>query len=128
MEFIQTISDTQKRASSHNGHGLFTTVERAQGSVLVRLGGEIVAHEDDFDLLSTTEWNALDNDTILLRRTRTSYYMINHSHAANLTINPLTHDLSAKVAIDAGSELLLNYLENGFPQAYLQTERCAYLR
>lgn len=126
--FRQTIPDTAEGASSFNNRGLFTTIARAAGDVLCRLDGEVVAHDDDYDLLNTTEWNAIDDHRILLRRTPTSYFLINHSPTPNLTIDPHTHELRAKTAIEKDTELLLDYLENGFPQAYLRTDRCAYLR
>ena len=126
--YIQTISDTVEADSAYNNRGLFTTIGRRKGNVLCRLGGEILQHNDDLALLGSAEWNALDDERILLRRERTSYYLINHSTTPNLTIDPATFDLSAKVDIARGDELLLDYLENGFPQTYLNSERCAYLR
>ncbi|KEJ88897.1 SET domain-containing protein-lysine N-methyltransferase [Sulfitobacter donghicola] len=126
--FIQTIPETVKGASAYNGDGLFTRVKRTKGEILCHLDGQIIDHKEDFDLLSTQEWNALDDTLILLRDQPTSYYLINHSKTPNLTIDPKTYALVAKNDIPAGDELLLDYLENGFPQKYLMSDRCAYLR
>lgn len=125
---LETIPDTMIGPSAHNENGLFTRVSRSRGDVLCHLQGEVVKHDNDNALLLATEWNALDDDTILLRRAQTSYYFINHSRLPNLTIDPITHALVAKTDIASGDELLLDYLENGFPQSYLQTESCSYLR
>lgn len=126
--FIQTIPHTVDGCSELNNRGLYTTVARSKGEILCRLGGEVVYHQDDNEFLGSTEWNAIDDYRVLLRRKQTSYFLINHSESPNLTINASTSELRAKCNIAKGEELLLDYLENGFPQAYLQTERCDYLR
>lgn len=127
-DFIQTVPDAVEGPSRHNNRGLFSVVARRKGEVLCRLGGEVVAHGDDLAMLAATEWNALDDDLILRRQAQTNYYLINHSARPNLTIDSATHELRAKADIARGEELLLDYLENGFPQSYLRSERCAYLR
>jgi hypothetical protein len=126
--FLQTIPNTVERPSSLNNRGLFTTVARARGALLCRLDGTVITHGDDLDLLNATEWNALDDDRILLREKRTSYFLINHSPTPNLMIDANTHELRSKTDIPKDYELSLDYLENGFPQAYLASDRCAYLR
>jgi hypothetical protein len=126
--FLRTMPNTAEGPSAFSNRGLFTTIARSRGDVLCRLDGVVIVHGNDFDLLDKTEWNALDDDRILLRRTPTSYYLINHSPAPNLTIDTRTHELRSAHDIPKDTELLLDYLENGFPQAYLTSDRCAYLR
>jgi hypothetical protein len=126
--FIQTIPNTVERKSTRNGNGLFTIVARQKGEVLCKLDGEVIQHNNDQALLTSTEWNAIDDDRILLRRNATSYVMINHGSRPNLTIDVGTFEMRAMRDIAKDEELVLDYLENGFPQAYLNSDRCAYLR
>jgi len=126
--FLQTIPHVEVRKSPIHGVGLFTLKPLANGHVLVRLDGQRVSIVEAPGVLFTLEWNALSQTELLVRGIRTSYGYINHSRTPNLAIDPATQEIRAVREITASEELLLDYLAQPLPEAYLRDPRAEYLK
>lgn len=117
---VDNLPGTVIQPSRIHGNGLFAARDFATDTVLGTLDGQIVdwasfeaaergnaygEHASDLFM----EWNALSDDTLLIRPFRTKYGFINHSRTPNIR---LVHDPLRVVAVRdtaAGEELTLDY-------------------
>lgn len=126
--YLPTIPNAAVRNSPIHGLGLFNTHPLNSGDVLTRLDGQRIVVAYAPGVLFTLEWNALTKTELLVRPIRTSYGYINHSRMPNLAIDDRTQEIRALRRIDAGEELLLDYLDQPLPEAYLNHPNAEYLR
>lgn len=112
--------------SSYHGFGLFSNQTIPKGTVLFKLYGNI----NDIDAIKIKnfhgEWNALKNGKFLIRNERTSYGLMNHSKKPNCYIDEKMNIVTNQ-AVQQNEELLLNYLEEELPEAYLNGWGKTYL-
>lgn len=127
-ETLQTILDVRVADSPIHGTGLFTTRDRRKGEILTVLDGQVVPHRGDLDWLISFEWNAINDDEVLVRPVWTLYGFINHADPGLLSFCLINRTLTLTQDIASGSELTLNYLEHGMPQIYLESPHGSYLR
>jgi hypothetical protein len=113
---VDNIVATEIRKSPIHGYGLFAQRRIARGSLLCTLDGQVVSwasfermcaahpfeHYDPYLLL---EWNALEEDVLLVRPFRTKYSWINHSRSPNVVLRKYPVSLIALRAIESGEEL-----------------------
>ncbi len=131
--YLRTIVCAEIRRSPIHGWGLFATRDIHELEILCLLDGQVV----DWDSYAATqqespygaatgaiftEWNALDQHTLLARALRTSYGYINHSRTPNLALRQAPLVLMARSRIEAGQELTLDYRAEPLRDAYV---RCA---
>lgn len=122
-----------------HGFGLFATKALYAGTILGTLDGQVMDW-DEYDQLREAinlpdevrknifmEWNALAEDTLLVRPLRTKYSFINHSRTPNLTLkrNPLR--IIALRDIQEGEEFTLDYRDEPLRKEYLDGHGNTYL-
>ena len=73
------------------------------------------------------EWNALSQDTLLVRAFRTKYSYINHSKTPNVAIkyNPIRIEVIQD--IKNNEEILIDYSKEPLKQNYLQDQEKQFL-
>ncbi len=125
---LDTIPGTDVRPSPIHGRGLFARTRIPAGRVLVRLDGQRLAIDDAPGALEALEWNAVSTSELLVRPIRTSYGFVNHSRTPNVRIDPASFDMIAMQEIAPDAELLINYLDQPLPDAYLRLPAAEYLR
>ncbi len=126
--YLATIPHAEVRKSPIHGLGLFATRALNTGDVLTRLDGQRISIIDAPGVLFTLEWNALTHTDLLVRGIRTSYGYINHSRTPSLAIDDRSQEIRALRRIEADEELLLDYLAQPLPEAYLRSPAAEYLK
>lgn len=136
---IDNITHTEIKPSTVHGFGLFATEPITEGTILGVLDGQVI-NWDEYDRISAAlslpsqakenifmEWNALAEDTLLVRPLRTKYSFINHSRTPNTVLrrNPLR--VVALRDLEAGEELLLDYRCEPLRKEYLEGHGKTYL-
>lgn len=120
------------RSDTH-GHGLFARYDVPKGAVVGTMDDGQVIGWDDFDALVARhsdglgassdllmEWNALSEDTLLVRPFRTKYSFVNHSRTPNVRIARHPLRLVALRDIAEGEEFLLDYRKGPLRREYLE--------
>jgi hypothetical protein len=125
---LETSPRARVGPSPIHGRGLFAEAPIGQGAVLVALDGQRVSLADAPGVLFALEWNALSRTALLVREIRTSYGFINHSRAPSVRIDADRMVLVAACAGAPGAELLLDYLDQPLPAAYLAHPSAEFLR
>jgi hypothetical protein len=138
---IDNICCSEIRPSSIHGLGLFATTSIPAGTILGVLDGQVMSW-DDYDRIVDShaadvpedarsyffmEWNALSEDTLLVRPFRTKYSYINHSRTPNLRL--ARHPLRVVTLRDVneGEELLLDYRDEPLRKEYLDGHGRSFL-
>lgn len=128
LGYLRTIAQATPSPSPIHGTGLFANADLAPGTVLTKLDGQRVTTSEAPGVLFALEWNAVSKSELLVRAIRTSYGFINHSRTPNLRIDGGTMTLKVLTPVASGEELLLDYLEQPLPDAYLSNANADYLR
>lgn len=113
--------------SSVHGKGLFAQDKLQKGFTLGYLDGQVV----DWSLVKQyspkMEWNALTQDTLLIRPFRTCYGFINHSRKPNAEIRYNPMRVVVLKQINIGDEILLDYRKEPLPKEYIDMKGHLYL-
>jgi len=129
---LDNISGTSIQKSSLHGFGLFATEQIKRETILCVLDGQIVSWDSYIKISSEKpfgkfngdlfmEWNALDEETLLIRPYRTKYSFINHSRNPNTVLQRFPLALLALENLQIGEELTLDYRKEPLSQHYLQS-------
>lgn len=116
------------KESSIHGYGLFAKEAIPAGITLCILTGQLVPYS--FYLRQETqwlEWNAIENEQLIVRCFRTKYSFINHSRTPNCSVVRHPHSVITLTAINSGEELTLDYRNEPLPQSYLNGHGSTYL-
>ena len=117
---IDNIPFTKLDKSNIHGFGLFAKKDFKIGEILCILDGQIM-NWDFYDELRKKidlkeyqnyifmEWNALSQDTLLVRAFRTKYSYINHSKTPNIAIKYDPIRIEVVQAIRNNEEILIDY-------------------
>lgn len=126
-EVIDNLKFTHIAKSQIHGNGLFASDNIVACTVLGELDGQIVPWELYCKYAMAMEWNALAEETLLVRPYRTKYSFINHSRKPNLILanNPLRVVVLADVK--SGEELTLDYRSEPLPPEYIKYKGVFYL-
>jgi SET domain-containing protein len=124
---IDNIKDTEIRKSNIHGWGLYSLTNIAINTVLCELDGQIVPYSTYSENEKTLEWNALENDMLMVRPYRTKYSFINHSRTPNAKIAYKPIRVICIKSIDKGEEITIDYRMEALPEKYLQEHGKTYL-
>jgi SET domain-containing protein len=139
---IDNIPYGEIRTSPTHGYGLFSKKKIYKDEIICILDGQVIQwdrYESIKDALSNlisnkeaesflfTEWNALDEKTLLARTIRTKYSFINHSRDANLVIKYNPVRVVSRVDIEKGTEMLLDYRKEPLRKEYIEGHGRSYL-
>lgn len=129
------------KPSKIHGYGLFAKNDIDAGDILCFLDGQVVpwnkyveiqdnispAVEDPFSQYLFMEWNALDEETLLVRTLRTKYSYINHSRFPNTKIYKHPLRIIATENINTDNEILLDYRDEPLNPEYIKNHGSTYL-
>lgn len=135
---IDNILFTEISKSNIHGFGLFAKKDFKIGEIICILDGQTMDW-DFYDELCRKidlkeyqnyifmEWNALSQDTLLVRAFRTKYSYINHSKTPNVAIkyNPIRIEVIQD--IKNNEEILIDYSKEPLKQNYLQDQEKQFL-
>lgn len=135
---IDNLRNTKIGASITHGNGLFATSEMEEGFCLGTLDGQLVSwslYEQMSEEMSSErfheaffmEWNAIEQDTLLVRPFRSKYSFINHSRNPNLFLMQEPLRVVTLRPIAQGEELFLDYRKEALNDDYLQGHGKTYL-
>jgi len=113
--------------SAFNGFGLFSHNKITKGQKIFSLYGEITNKEHLNSKNFFGEWNALSDNSFVVRKDRTSYGFINHSRKPNCEINVKTMEVIAIRNIEKNEEILLDYRKEPLPKEYINGFGKTYL-
>jgi SET domain-containing protein len=127
--------------SKIDGFGLFANVDIDKEDILCIFDGQIMSwakyHEIQENLSSQIkspyeqyifmEWNALDEETLLVRSFRTKYSYINHARKPNVKIEQYPLRLIAIEDIGKDTEITLDYREEPLNYEYIKNHGSTYL-
>ena len=135
---IDNIAFTDIEKSKIHGFGLFAKKDFEAHEIICILNGQIIDWEFYEELATKInlngyqnyifmEWNALSENTLLVRPFRTKYSYINHSKIPNVAIkhNPMRIEVIRK--IKAGDEIFIDYSKEPLNQKYLQKENKKFI-
>lgn len=127
ISYVSLNNTLYVNASAVNGFGLFTRNFIKKDTKLFTLTGEIVdqAYLKAADFHG--EWNALGNNSFLIRHQRTSYGFINHSRTPNCKIERSSMTIVAITEIRENEEILLDYRKEPLPNDYINGFGKTYL-
>lgn len=138
--YVNNIQFSYIKKSPIHGYGLFAKSTIIKESILGFLGGQVIDWDHykkivnkiknslgEYQKYICMEWNALDEDTLLIRPFRTRYSLINHSRTPNLKIlrNPMR--IIATRDIEKDEELFLDYRDEPLRKEYLTGHGKNYL-
>jgi len=127
--------------SKIDGFGLFAKVDIDKGDILCIFDGQIISwdkyHQIEeklslyihkpYDQYIFMEWNALDEQTLLVRPFRTKYSYINHSRKPNVKIEKHPLRLIAIEDISKDIEVTLDYRKEPLNYEYIKNHGSTYL-
>lgn len=119
---IDNIPGTSVKDSSIHAKGLFAKCRIPAGTILCVLDGQVLLYELVKDIVKDIEWNALTKETVLVRVFRTKFSYVNHSKDSNVIIASNPCRLMAKKVIQAGEEILLDYLSTPISSDYIKKQ------
>ena len=137
MEFKDVIDNIPKgaiRKSLVHGFGLFAKERIEDSECLGYLDGQRVnwdlydarmKEQGESDLF--VEWNALSEDTLLVRPFRTKYSYINHARTPNAVILNDPMRVVALRVIEQDEEIFLDYRKEQLRKDYLEGHGKTYL-
>lgn len=126
-DVIDNLRFCKIKQSMIHGFGLFAVKIIEEGVVLGTLDGQRIPWRLHTKYHLTLEWNAIDEETLLVRPYRTKYSYINHQREPNVL---LMHDPLRVVTmrrINDGEELTLDYRKEPLPPKYIETKGKYYL-
>jgi len=126
-DVVDNIKNTYISKSGVHGRGLFTESVIEKNTVLCNLEGQVIPYDVYEKYGFIMEWNAITEDSLLIRTLRTKYSYINHSREPNLMIkyNPIR--IVAMTDIDIGTELFLDYRKEPLNKKYIDKKGKNYL-
>ena len=146
LTFInRNIIDNIKQAyisnSSIHGFGLFAKVDIDKNDILCVLDGQVISW-DKYNSITNNlsmhiqepyvqyffmEWNALSEDTLLVRSLRTKYSYINHSRTPNTKL--LYHPIRVVAIKDIpkDEEITIDYTKEPLNYEYIKNHGSSYL-
>ena len=127
MEVIDNLKFSTIKASKIHGLGLFATRSIAKDTMLGTLDGQVIPEVLNNKLALAFEWNALEEDTLLVRPYRTKYSYINHQRTPNLILVGYPIVVTALQDIPKGTELTLDYRKEKLSTNYIETKGKYYL-
>ena len=95
--------------------------------MLGTLDGQVIPEVLNNKLALAFEWNALEEDTLLVRPYRTKYSYINHQRTPNLILVGYPIVVTALQDIPKGTELTLDYRKEKLSTNYIETKGKYYL-
>ncbi len=127
--------------SNIHGFGLFAKVDIVKSDILCILDGQIVSWsiykklaesfqekiKPSYNQYFFMEWNALDEETLLVRPLRTKYSYINHSRTPNVKLVKYPLRIVAIADIKKDTEITLDYRCEPLNQEYIKGHGDAYL-
>ncbi|WP_148821467.1 SET domain-containing protein-lysine N-methyltransferase [Campylobacter concisus] len=135
---IDNIKFTYIAKSNIHGFGLFSDRILDNGTILCFLDGQVMSwnHYDEiaksinlgkYQKYIFMEWNALSNDTLLVRAFRTKYSYINHSNIPNVEIkyNPIRIETIKQ--INKNDEIVIDYNKEPLKKEYLSDKEKGFL-
>lgn len=126
-DVIDNVKDTYISESQIHGMGLFSEKKIKKHSKLGYLEGQVVSWAIHQKYKNELEWNALDEETLMVRPYRTKYSFINHSRTPNLVLKYFPLRIEALEDIDIHTELTLDYRKEKLPKEYIDTKGKYYL-
>lgn len=137
---VDNILFSDIKPSLIHGFGLFATQSISKGSIIGLLDGQLMSWEhyehienkikNDMGMYENyifMEWNAIDEDTLLVRPLRTKYSYINHSYKPNLEIKYNPMRIVAIEEIKKNDEFTLDYSKEPLRKEYRQGHGATYL-
>jgi len=137
---LDNILFSQIEKSNIHGFGLFSNKNIHKDTIIGILNGQVIDW-NEYDSISKIledklniaknyifmEWNALNENTLLVRPFRTKYSFINHSYTPNLEIkyNPIR--VVTIKNISKKEEFTLDYLKEPLRKEYLEGHGKTYL-
>jgi len=127
QDIIDNLKYSLISSSDIHGFGLFSNTNIQKNTVLGILDGQTIPWALHTKLDLTLEWNAVDEEMLLVRPYRTKYSYINHSRNPNLVLlyNPLR--VSTLKDIKNNNEMTLDYRNEPLPQEYIENKGKNYL-
>lgn len=126
-DVIDNLKCTVIKPSNIHGNGLFATEAITLGAELGELDGQVIPESLHSKLRLTLEWNAIDDNVLLVRPYRTKYSYINHSRTPNLKLAGSPLKVIALRSISEGEELTLDYRKEKLSTEYLHKKGIFYL-
>ncbi len=126
-EIIDNVKSSKIKKSFIHGYGLFASEFIQEGAILGYLDGQRIPWALHHKYEMTDEWNAVTQETLLVRPYRTKYSFINHSRHPNLKLEKDPLRIVALLNISEDEELTLDYRMEPLPEEYLQTHGQTYL-
>ena len=138
---INNIKQGYIAPSEIHGFGLFAKVNIDKNDILCVLDGQILSWEKYHNIQNNVshlikspyeqyifmEWNALDEDTLLVRPFRTKYSYINHSRSPNIKIIHYPLRIVAISDIKLDEEIIIDYREEPLNYEYIKNHGSMYL-
>lgn len=135
---IDNIPFTEINKSNVHGFGLFAKKNFKIGEIICILDGQIMDWDfydglckkidlKEYQNYIFMEWNALSQNTLLVRAFRTKYSYINHSKTPNVAIkyNPIRIEVIQD--IKNNEEIFIDYSKEPLKQNYLQDQEKQFL-
>jgi len=127
--------------SKIDGFGLFAKINIDKGDILCIFDGQTMSWEKYHEIKKNfssniktpyeqyifMEWNALDEETLLVRPFRTKYSYINHARIPNVKIAKYPLRLIAIEDITKDAEITLDYRKEPLNYEYIKNHGSTYL-
>lgn len=138
---INNIKQGYIAPSKIDGFGLFARNNIDKGDILCIFDGQIMSWEKYYEIQENVspyikipydkyifmEWNALDEETLLVRPFRTKYSYINHARKPNVEIEKYPLRLIAIEDIVKDTEITLDYRKEPLNDEYIKKHGFSYL-
>lgn len=119
-DVIDNIENTFIAKSKIHGLGLFSNGIIKKNTKLCYLEGQVIPLKLHKIYNNELEWNALDDETLMVRPYRTKYSYINHSRTPNLVLKYFPLRIEAIYDIEQNVELTLDYRKENLPEEYIE--------
>ncbi len=126
-DIIDNISNSKIQNSKIHGNGLFATCDMPSEVIIGILDGQQIPYSLYRKLNLSLEWNALENDILLVRPYRTKYSFINHSRKPNVRIDNAPLRVVTIKNIKKGQEIVIDYRKEPLPLEYIKNHGKTYL-
>lgn len=126
-DVIDNVKHSYISKSKIHGNGLFASTQIKKNTKLGYLEGQVVPWEIHKKYENEVEWNALDEETLMVRPYRTKYSFINHSRTPNLVLKYFPLRIEALEDIEPNTELTLDYRREKLPPEYITNKGKNYL-
>lgn len=126
-DVINNLKYTIIQPSKIHGNGLFAVNSIPSGTELGELDGQVIPESLHNKLGLTLEWNAIQENVLLVRPYRTKYSYINHSRTPNLKLVGYPLKVVTLTTISEGEELTLDYRKEKLSEEYIDKKGKYYL-